>query len=66
METSGWTKGCPVATVALDVAASNEAIREVCSTVYTDWEHTAVRTVRAQRDRRIGRDCGPRMDTDAR
>lgn len=39
METSGWTKGCPVATVALDVAASNDAIREVCSTVYTDWEH---------------------------
>jgi TetR/AcrR family transcriptional repressor of lmrAB and yxaGH operons len=38
LETSAWHKGCPVATVALDVAASNDAIQQICSTIYADWE----------------------------
>lgn len=38
IETSAWQKGCPVATVALEVAGTNDAIQEVCSSAYTGWE----------------------------
>lgn len=40
LETSGWSKGCPVATVALEVSASNETLRQVCAEVYRSWEST--------------------------
>src|SRR2546423_15526135 len=40
LEESGWHKGCPVATVALEPAAANNAIQQVCSTAYTSWERT--------------------------
>jgi len=38
LEGSGWTKGCPVATVALEMAGSNDAIQQVCSAAYLSWE----------------------------
>ncbi|GAA3679615.1 TetR/AcrR family transcriptional regulator [Nonomuraea antimicrobica] len=44
LEGSGWRKGCPVATVALELAASNDVLQQVCAEVYDTWE-------RALRDR---------------
>ncbi|WP_329214522.1 TetR/AcrR family transcriptional regulator [Streptomyces sp. NBC_00683] len=38
LEESGWRKGCPVATVALETAAVNDPLQEACSEVYTSWE----------------------------
>ncbi|MBG0830582.1 TetR/AcrR family transcriptional regulator [Planomonospora sp. ID67723] len=38
LETSGWRKGCPVATVALEMAATSDPLHEVCSEVYGSWE----------------------------
>ncbi|MGW4246920.1 TetR/AcrR family transcriptional regulator [Nocardia sp. NPDC004722] len=38
LEESEWRKGCPVATVALETAASNDSIQEVCAEVYSSWE----------------------------
>ncbi len=35
---SDWQKGCPVATVALDVASTNDAIQQLCSAAYKSWE----------------------------
>ncbi|MEU2241837.1 TetR/AcrR family transcriptional regulator [Streptomyces sp. NPDC018338] len=35
---SGWRKGCPVATVALETAAVSDPLQEVCSEVYSSWE----------------------------
>ncbi|MFB6893026.1 TetR/AcrR family transcriptional regulator [Kitasatospora sp. NPDC056327] len=35
---SGFTKGCPIATVALEVAGSNESLRLVCTEVYAGWQ----------------------------
>ncbi|MFD8976409.1 MULTISPECIES: TetR/AcrR family transcriptional regulator [Streptomyces] len=35
---SGWRKGCPVATVALETAAVNDPLQEACSEVYSSWE----------------------------
>ncbi|GAA3045502.1 TetR/AcrR family transcriptional regulator [Streptomyces roseofulvus] len=42
LEESGWHKGCPVATVALETASTNDPLQEACSEVYTSWE-TALR-----------------------
>ncbi len=39
LEASDWRKGCPVATVALDISAVNEMLRQVCSEVYQSWEN---------------------------
>ena len=38
LEQSGWRKGCPVATVALETAASHDTLQEACAEVYADWE----------------------------
>ncbi|MEV3927443.1 TetR/AcrR family transcriptional regulator [Actinomadura coerulea] len=40
LEESGWRKGCPVATVALEMAATSDPLQEICSEVYTRWEAT--------------------------
>ncbi|MFC3981903.1 TetR/AcrR family transcriptional regulator [Streptosporangium jomthongense] len=38
LEASGWRKGCPVATVALEMAAVSDPLQEVCAEVYGSWE----------------------------
>ncbi|MFF2776150.1 TetR/AcrR family transcriptional regulator [Streptomyces sp. NPDC058052] len=38
LEESGWRKGCPVATVALETASTNDPLQQACSEVYTSWE----------------------------
>ncbi|MFG2652595.1 TetR/AcrR family transcriptional regulator [Streptomyces sp. NPDC048436] len=38
LEESGWRKGCPVATVALEMGAINDPLQEACSEVYTSWQ----------------------------
>ncbi|WP_025347107.1 TetR/AcrR family transcriptional regulator [Nocardia nova] len=43
LETSGWQCGCPVATVALEVAGTNDAVQQACSNTYTVWT-SALRT----------------------
>ncbi|WP_067570548.1 TetR/AcrR family transcriptional regulator [Nocardia acidivorans] len=48
LEDSGWRKGCPVATVALETAATNDPLQQAVSEVYTDWE-TTLRTRLADR-----------------
>ncbi|MDV6235623.1 TetR/AcrR family transcriptional regulator [Leptospira ellisii] len=36
---SGFQKGCPIATVVLEVAAENDRIQKVCSDTYHKWEN---------------------------
>lgn len=38
MERSSYTKGCPLATVALEVSASNEPLRRLCADMYASWQ----------------------------
>lgn len=38
LEGSGWRKGCPVATVALEMAAGHDELQRVCAEVYDSWE----------------------------
>lgn len=38
LEESGWRKGCPVATVALEMAATSDPLHEACSEVYASWQ----------------------------
>ncbi|WP_449063985.1 TetR/AcrR family transcriptional regulator [Planomonospora algeriensis] len=38
LEESGWRKGCPVATVALETAATSDPLHRVCSDAYGSWE----------------------------
>ncbi|MEV2278278.1 TetR/AcrR family transcriptional regulator [Nocardiopsis sp. NPDC049922] len=40
MEGSSFTKGCPLAATALDVAATNDAVHAVCRDVYSSWQRT--------------------------
>jgi TetR/AcrR family transcriptional regulator, lmrAB and yxaGH operons repressor len=37
LESSGFRNGCPVATVALEAAASSEPIRAACDDTYASW-----------------------------
>jgi AcrR family transcriptional regulator len=37
LERSKFTKGCPIATVALEQAATSDALQCVCSATYTHW-----------------------------
>lgn len=41
MEESDFRRGCPLATVALDVSGESEAIRQACADGYTSW-HTLI------------------------
>lgn len=38
METSAFTKGCPVATIALEEAATTPQIRDACVRAYGGWQ----------------------------
>ncbi|MFE2725579.1 TetR/AcrR family transcriptional regulator [Kitasatospora sp. NPDC059327] len=38
LEESGYTKGCPIATVGLEVSGGNEVLRRVCAEVYGSWQ----------------------------
>ncbi|MFG2905483.1 TetR/AcrR family transcriptional regulator [Kitasatospora sp. NPDC048286] len=38
LERSDYTSGCPIATVALEVAGTNEALRTVCAELYAGWQ----------------------------
>jgi TetR/AcrR family transcriptional repressor of lmrAB and yxaGH operons len=38
MVESAFTKGCPLAATAVDAAASNDRVHEVCTRVYTSWQ----------------------------
>jgi AcrR family transcriptional regulator len=37
LEESGWTDACPIATVALEVASTNEPLRRATADVFTSW-----------------------------
>lgn len=38
LEASGFVKGCPVATVTLEEAATTPQIRDACARAYRDWQ----------------------------
>jgi TetR/AcrR family transcriptional repressor of lmrAB and yxaGH operons len=40
LEQSSWNQGCPVATVALETSATNDAIQQACSAAYSNWHKT--------------------------
>ncbi|NUP67608.1 MAG: TetR/AcrR family transcriptional regulator [Nonomuraea sp.] len=46
MVEADYAKGCPVATVALEVAASNETLRRVCDGIYTGWQRRLAEVLR--------------------
>ncbi|MEW1913183.1 TetR/AcrR family transcriptional regulator [Kitasatospora sp. NPDC085895] len=51
MEESGYAKGCPVATVALEAAAGHEQLRRTCADTYQAWQDAlAAMLVRHGRD----------------
>ncbi|MFD8083006.1 TetR/AcrR family transcriptional regulator [Kitasatospora sp. NPDC059722] len=49
LERSDFTKGCPIATVALEVAGTNEPLRAVCSAVYESWQRVLAERLEAGR-----------------
>ncbi|MFE7802544.1 TetR/AcrR family transcriptional regulator [Nocardia sp. NPDC057440] len=40
MVAADYGKGCPVATVALEVAANNDDLQSVCGGIYSGWQRT--------------------------
>ncbi|MGW2156035.1 TetR/AcrR family transcriptional regulator [Nonomuraea sp. NPDC001699] len=48
MVAGGYAKGCPVATVALEVASSNEHLRRICAGVYEGWQRRLTDALRAE------------------
>jgi TetR/AcrR family transcriptional regulator, lmrAB and yxaGH operons repressor len=48
LEGSGWRRGCPVATVALETAAADSPLRRACSEVYGSWEAAFAARLRAE------------------
>lgn len=43
LERSGWGDGCPIATVALEVASTSEPLRHACAEVFAAWEASIAR-----------------------
>lgn len=50
LEGSGWRKGCPVATVALEMAATSPGLQRACSEVYRSWEEALAERLAADGD----------------
>ncbi|GGT02022.1 TetR family transcriptional regulator [Planobispora rosea] len=50
LEASGWSKGCPVATVALEMAAVSDPLQQACSEVYASWEAALRERLAGRRD----------------
>lgn len=48
LESSHYTKGCPIATVALEQAATSDPLHRTCSAAYTRWQ--ALIAKRLERD----------------
>lgn len=38
LEQSGWHKGCPVATITLEMSSTNDQVREICAEHFRLWE----------------------------
>lgn len=47
LKASNWKLGCPLATVALEVAETNEPVREVCAAHFEAWEASIASRLRA-------------------
>ncbi|MER6579655.1 TetR/AcrR family transcriptional regulator [Nonomuraea sp. NPDC001023] len=47
MVAAGYAKGCPVATVALEVSSSNEQLQRVCAGIYEGWQRRLADALRA-------------------
>lgn len=43
LERSGYADGCPIATVALEVASTSEPLRHACSEVFASWQQATAR-----------------------
>jgi TetR/AcrR family transcriptional regulator, lmrAB and yxaGH operons repressor len=44
---SGYEKGCPVATVSLELTGEHERLRQACASAYASWEETLAGRLRA-------------------
>ncbi len=38
LQTSEFQKGCPLATITLEIAATSDPIQQACRTIYRDWQ----------------------------
>ncbi|MGW0811471.1 TetR/AcrR family transcriptional regulator [Nonomuraea sp. NPDC002799] len=47
MVAAGYAKGCPVATVALEVAATNDDLQLICGGIYAGWQRGLADALRA-------------------
>ncbi|MBN6040962.1 TetR/AcrR family transcriptional regulator [Amycolatopsis sp. 195334CR] len=48
MQAADYAKGCPVATVALEVAASEGELQALCGEIYAGWEGVLAEALRAE------------------
>ena len=47
LESSDYADGCPIATVALEVASTNAKLRAVCADVFASWQERLAAQLRA-------------------
>ncbi|MEV6151928.1 TetR/AcrR family transcriptional regulator [Nonomuraea sp. NPDC052129] len=47
MVAADYAKGCPVATVALEVAATNDVLQPICGDIYAGWQGALADALRA-------------------
>ncbi|MGV9816971.1 TetR/AcrR family transcriptional regulator [Nocardia xishanensis] len=48
MVAADYAKGCPVATVALEVSASNDSLQSICGGIYSSWRRALADALRAE------------------